>query len=105
AAVAFPPALVRALQLVDHDADARRLLGRGDVPDLVREVAEGAQQVDLVRIARVFHGGQLRAVADPHHLRAAGLAHSRLAGDVRDVARPARIGDVDQQGAIVLAFP
>src|SRR6267142_2287692 len=98
ARVAFPPALVRALELVHHDSDSRRLFRRGHVPDLVREVAERAQQVDLALISL----GELGAVAHSHHLRAAGLALPRLARDVGQVARLARVGHVDDRGAAVL---
>src|SRR2546422_343891 len=101
AAVAFPPALVRAFQLVDHDDDARGLLGRRDVPDLVREVAEGAQQVEL----RLVGFRQVLAAAHAHHLRAAGLGLARLARNVGEVARLARVGDIDDPGPAVLFAP
>ena len=78
--------------------DQRRLLGRGHVPDLVRRVAEGAQHVDLVAVAF----GQVAAVAEPRHLRAAGFRPAFLARYVREVFRVPRIGHVDDGGAVVL---
>ena len=75
--------------------------GVGDVPDLVRQLAVAAQEVDL-RLVRLR---QVGAVARAHHLRAAGFAIARLAGNVREIARRARIGDVDDRGAVVLLAP
>src|SRR6266581_4696045 len=51
ARVAFPPALVRALELVDDGREARRLRRVGHVPDLVRGVAVVAQQIHLALVA------------------------------------------------------
>ena len=68
----------------------------GHVPDLVRRVAERAQQVDGAGIAL----RQRLAVAHAHHLRAAVLGQALLAGNVREVLRAARIGDVDDRGAV-----
>ena len=50
AGVAFPPVLVRVLQAADP-RDQHRIGGIGDVPDLMRLAAEGAQHVDRVGIA------------------------------------------------------
>src|SRR3977135_3393455 len=61
AGVALPPALVRALQLVDDRRETRGLRRVGDVPDLVRRVAVGAQQIDLALAAL----GQLAARPTP----------------------------------------
>ena len=93
---------MRVLQLVDEDREAHRLLGRGDVPHFVRLVAEVAQHVDLALVARIFNCGQFGAVAYAHHLRAAAFRLAFLAGNMRDVARLARVGDVDERGAAVL---
>ena len=62
--------------------------------------AEGAQHVDRVAIAL----GQRLAVADAHHLRAAGLVFSFLPGNVVQVFRMRGIGDVDDRGAVRLGL-
>src|SRR6185369_9911790 len=96
--VALPPALVRVPQLVDDHRDARGLLRVGHVPDLVRQLAHAAKQVDL-RLVRLR---QIGAVARAHHLRPAGFPLARLAGNVREIARRARVRDVHDRGAVVL---
>ena len=104
AGVAFPEALVRVAKAADHHRHARRRRRIGDVPDLVRRSAEAAQQVDLALV----RAGQLAAVADAGHLRAARFAAARpgrLAGNMREVLRPLRIGDVDDRRAVVFLFP
>ena len=74
AGVAFPPVLVRVLQSADP-RDQHRIGGIGDVPDFMRLAAEGAQHIDRIAIAL----RQPLAVADAHHLRAAGFIFSFLA--------------------------
>ena len=99
AGVAFPPALVRVAQAVEP-RDQHRLGGIGDVPDLVRLAAEAAQHVDGGLVAL----GKDAAVAHPHHLRAAVLVLARRAGDVTQVFRRGRVGDVDDRGAVGLGL-
>src|SRR5712671_4476816 len=50
AGVAFPPVLVSVLQSADP-RDQHRIDGIGNVPDLMRFAAEGAQHIDRVGIA------------------------------------------------------
>ena len=99
AGVAFPPALVGVLQAADP-RDQHGIGGIGDVPDLMRLAAEGAQHVDRVAVAL----GQRLAVADPHHLRAAALVFSGLPGNVVQIFRVRGIGDVDDRGAVRLGL-
>src|SRR5207253_11204331 len=49
-AVALPPVLVRVAQPTDHDGQQARLAWLGDVPDLLRQTPEGAQQIGLRRL-------------------------------------------------------
>ena len=74
AGFAFPPVLVGVLQAAEP-GDQNRIGGIGDIPDLMGFAAEGAQHVDRVAIAL----RQRLAVADAHHLRAAGLVCAFLA--------------------------
>ncbi len=99
AGLAFPPVLVGVLQPAEP-GDQNRIGGIGDIPDLMRFAAEGAQHVDRVAIAL----GQRLAVADAHHLRAAGLICSFLAGNVTQIFRMRGIGDVDDRGAVRLGL-
>ncbi len=95
--VALPPVLVRALEAVEPRDELRcRRVGR--VPDLVRLVAERAQHVDGVRVAL----RQALAVAHAHHLCAAVLGQPLVAGDVEQVFGAARVGDIDERGAVEL---
>ena len=80
--------------------DQHRIGGIGDVPDLMRLAAEGAQHVDRVAIAL----GQGLAVADAHHLRAARLVVACLPGNVPQIFRMRGIGDVDDRGAVGLGL-
>src|SRR5712692_10424913 len=96
--IAFPPALVRVLELIDDDRDAGRLLRRGHVPDFMRGVAESAKEINFAGIRL----GQRLAVADAHHLRAATFALTLLAGYVREILRPAWIGHVNERSAVLL---
>jgi hypothetical protein len=98
--LAFPEALVRALQALDHAGDHLRVLGLGDVPDLMRLVAEHAQHVDRVAVAL----RQLLAVADAHHLGTTRLVGAGLARDVGQVFRMMRVGHVDDRRAVVLVL-
>src|SRR5204863_389095 len=69
-------------------------------PDLMRRSAEAAQDVHLALVG----ARQLAAVAHPHHLGSARFASSRpgrLAGNMGEVLRLLRIGDVDDRGAVV----
>src|SRR5207244_1569718 len=89
AGVAFPPVLVR----VAPAFQPRQQLGVyrvAYVPDLVRLSAEHAQHVGL-RLVGIRQGG---AVAHAHHLRAAVLVVSFEPGDVFEIFRIGRIGDV-----------
>src|SRR6185437_14160763 len=61
--------------------------------------AEGAQQVGLLGIGL----GESLAVADARHLGAALVAAPRRARNVMEIFGMARIGDVDDRGAVVLA--
>ena len=67
------------------------------VPDFMARGAVGAQQIGLVGIAL----RQRLAVADAHHLRAAGFALTGFADDVGQVFGFFRIGDVDDRSAVV----
>ena len=98
AGVALPPVLVRVACRSPMRVMQRRVGRVGDVPDLVRLAAERAQHVGLVRIAL----RQARAVADAHHLRAALLVIPFEAGNVLQVFRIGRIGDVEDRGAVEL---
>src|SRR5262245_40518951 len=91
--VALPPALVRALELVDNGDEARGPRRIGHVPDLVRGVAIVAKQVDLALVAPRKVG----PVAHPRHLRAAGFSLAGLAWNMREGARLPRIGDVEDR--------
>src|SRR5262249_46620093 len=95
AAVAFPPVLVRALDRADP-RDELRLRRIADVPDLVVRVTEGAQQIKLRRIAL----RQLPAAAHANHLRAAALALTFFARNVREILRRARIRNVEYRRAV-----
>jgi hypothetical protein len=64
----------------------------------MRQAAEGAQQVDRVAV----RARQALAVAYPRHLRAAGLGPAFGAGNMREIFRLRRIGDVDDRGAVEL---
>ncbi len=98
AAVALPPVLVRALEPVEHRGEQRGLRRIGHVPDLVRQVAERAQEIGLLaRPAR-----QRLAVADARHRRAARFRLARRAGDVVQVRRLLRIRHVHDGGAVLL---
>ena len=62
-------------------------IGRiGDVPGLVAFAAEGAQQIDLVRVALA----ELLAVAHARHLRGARLAVADGARDMGEIFRVLR---------------
>ena len=74
--------------------------GIGDVPDLMRLAAEGAQHVDRVGIAF----GQCLAVADAHHLPSAALVLSLLSGNVMQISGIGGIGDVDDRGSVRLGL-
>ena len=87
---------MRAAQSADDDRQARRLGGIGHVPDLVTGVAGRAQQVHLALVG----ARQLAAVADPDHLRAAGLALTGLARNVGEVPRLLRVRHVDDRRAV-----
>ena len=99
AGVALPPVLVRVAPAFEP-RDDRRVGGIGHVPDLVRLAAEHAQHVGLGRIAL----RQRAPVADAHHLRAAFLVVSFQAGQVLQVFRIGRIGDVEDRGAVELGL-
>src|SRR5262249_34922060 len=84
ARAALPPALVR-VPVVSADAGNEARMRRiGDVPDFVRETAEGPQQIDCVGIAL----RQALAVADARHLRAAFLGAAFRSRNVREIFRP-----------------
>ena len=99
AGVAFPQALVRVLQAADP-RDQHRIGGIGNVPDLMRFAAESAQHVDRVAIAL----RQRLAVADAHHLRAAGFVFAFLPGNVAQIFGLRGIGDIDDRGAVRLGL-
>src|SRR6266480_4695668 len=100
AGVALPPVLVSALQALDDRGEQPRLPRIGHVPDLVRGIAEGAEQVHLALVAL----GEVRAVAHAHHLRPARFRQSGLAGNVSEVAGFLRIGHIDDRRAVVFLF-
>ncbi len=77
------------------------LAGSATFQNLVRLAAERAQHVDRGAVA----SGQRLAVADPHHLRAAGLVFALLARDMAKIFRLRRIGHVDDGGAVGLGLP
>src|SRR6185437_755777 len=60
---------------------------------------EGAQQIGLLGIAL----GERLAVAHARHLGAALIAAPRRARNMVEIFGMARIGDVDDRGAVVLA--
>ena len=80
--------------------DQHGIGGIGDVPDLMRLAAESPQHVDRVAIAL----RQRLAVADPHHLRAAGFILAFLARKVAQIFGLRGIGDVDDRGAVRLGL-
>ena len=88
--VSFKPPAIRR--------DQHRVGGIGDVPDFMRFAAEGAQHIDRIAIAL----RQRLAVADAHHLRAAGFIFSFLAGNVAQIFGLRGIGDIDDRGAVRL---
>ena len=95
AGFALPPALMGVLEAFEADDQFR--IGRiGDVPDFVRRAAKGAQQIDRARIAL----RQILAVADPRHLPAAGFVSALLSGEMAQINRMRRIGDVDDRRAV-----
>ena len=71
-----------------------------DIPDFMRLAAKTAQHVDRVAIAL----GQRLAVADAHHLRAAGFVLAFLPRDMPQIFRLRRIGDIDDGGAVGLGL-
>src|SRR5207249_4945376 len=93
--IALPPVLVRAFQRAEarEESRPRRI---ADIPQLLPCVAERTQEIELGRVA----ARQLLAGADAHHLRAAGFAQAFLAGDMREQARCARVGDVEYRRAV-----
>ena len=97
AGVALPPVLVRAVEPLGEDGDLLGSGGIGDVPDIVAEVAVGAQQVDLAGLAP----RQLVAGAGLDHLRAAirtdGSHLEQMVGE-----RAPRVRHVDDREAIGL---
>jgi hypothetical protein len=100
AGVALPPAFVRVVQTADDDGEAMRTGGIGDVPEFVGGIAEGAEEIDLGFVGV----GENAAVADAGHLRTTGFELSRLAGfagNVRQIERMGRVGDVEDGGAVV----
>ena len=99
AGVALPPVLVGVLQPV-QPGDQDRVGRIGDVPDLMRLAAEGAQHVDGGAIG----AGQGAAVAHPHHLRAACLVGARGARQMAQILRIGGIGDVDDRRAVGLGL-
>src|SRR5947207_15424335 len=89
------PALMRALQPLDDARDEFWVRRIGGVPDLVRLIAEWAQQINRARVAL----GEALAVADPHHLRAAGLVIALLAWDMGEGFGMRRVGHIGDRGA------
>ena len=67
----------------------------------MRLAAVGAQHINRVAVAL----GQYLAVTDAHHLRAAAFIFSLLPGDVAQVLRTRRIGDVEDRGAVRFGLP
>ena len=63
--------------------------------------AEHAQHVGLVRVCL----GQCLAVAYAHHLRAALFVIALETGNMREIFRLHRIGDVDDRGTVVFGLP
>ena len=100
AGVAFPPALVRAGQVVDDRCQLARLRRHRDIPDFMCAATKRAQQVPLA-----FHAARQRvAAADAHHLRSAG-APVFTGGNVREVFRVRGVGHVDDRRAAHFQFP
>jgi hypothetical protein len=76
-------------------------MGRiGGVPDLVRGIAEWAQQINCVRVA--FRQGF--AVAHAHHLRAAAFVETRFTGDMREIFRMMGVGHIEDGGTVGLLY-
>src|SRR2546427_658816 len=96
--VAFPPAFVRVAEPAHHDRHAAWLRRVGDVPGLVADGAEAAQQVHLALVC----ARQVAAVAHPHHLRASGFALAGFARNMGEVLGLLRIGHVDDRCAVGL---
>jgi len=92
---------VRASQSLDDHCDTLRFVRHGDVPDFLSGVPQGSQQIDLVLVGV----RQRRAVADPDHLRAAGLGPAWLSRNVREVLRGPWIRDVENRRTVVLVVP
>ena len=80
--------------------DQNRIGGVRDIPDFMRLAAKAAQHVDRVAVAL----GQRLAVADAHHLRAAGLVLAFLPRDMPQIFRLRGIGDIDDGGAVGLGL-
>ena len=98
AGVALPPVLVRPIEARGDVDDENGIGGVGDVIDLMAEVAVGAQQVVLARLAP----RQLVAAADLHHLRPAIFRICRIAlcGQVVEQEGAAWGRDVDDGIAV-----
>jgi hypothetical protein len=99
AGVAFPPVLVGVAQALE--AGQQLGIGRiGDVPDLMRLAAEGAQHVDRALVAL----GQ-RAPSHSRTICAPPSSYLPARRDVAQVFRVRGIGDVDDRGAVGLGLP
>ena len=100
AGVAFPPALVRAGEVVDDRRQLARLRRHGDIPDFMCATAKRPQQVPLALDA----SRQRVAAADADHLRPASLP-VLTSGNVREVFGVRRVGHVDDRRAVHFEFP
>jgi len=87
---------VRILVVAADARDELRVGGIGDVPDLVRQAAERAQEIDRVRIAL----WDASAVAHARHLRATALRTTFRAGNVRQIFRLPCVGDVHDRRTV-----
>ena len=88
---------MRVSQIGDDRAYEFRIARVGNVIDLVGVVGP-PKYIDLTLICI----GKLAAVTRPDHLRAAGLADSRAAREMFEIARARWVRDIDDRGTVRL---
>src|SRR4030095_4368840 len=91
AGLALPPALMRVLQVVHDEGEARRLFRSRHVPDFVAGRAERTKQVELALVRL----RQVGAAARAHHLRLTLTWLLSTTRNVSDIFGLPGIGDVD----------
>ena len=100
AGVAFPPAFMCSLQILDHGGQQRRFGRIGHIPDFMGGIAKHPQHVPLALDAL----GQRIAATHAHHLRAALFCLAGLSRNMRQLHRLFRIGHINNRGAVVLGL-